>query len=100
MDKEHGVPESMGPHRVRHNEGTEYACMRLRAEPTAKDLRINTEEAGGLEQRETEEHEPDPKNKAKENSTEQTGKVIGFAASWEVFHTHRCQGKGRGGVTH
>ena len=67
--------------------------MRRRADPTAKELRINTEEAGGLEQRETEKHEPGPEHKAEENATEQTGRVIGFAASWEVFHTHRCQGK-------
>ena len=50
---------------------------------------MNTKEAGGLEQRETEEHEPEPENKAKENATEQTGRVIGFAASWGHFsHLH------------
>ena len=32
---------------------TEYACMNPRADPTAKELRMSTEEAGGLEQRET-----------------------------------------------
>ena len=30
-------------------EVSEYACLKLRADPTAKELRINTEEAGGLE---------------------------------------------------
>ena len=55
--------------------------MRLRAEPAAKELRINTEEAGGLEQRETEKHEPEPENKAKENAPEQTRRAVGFAAS-------------------
>ena len=74
--------------------------MRLRAEPAAKELRINTEEAGGLEQRETEKHEPGPEHKAEENAKEQTGRVIGFAASWGGFHTFRCQGKRRGEVTH
>ena len=93
MDKEHGVPESMGPHRVRHNEGTEYACMRLRAEPAAKELRINTEEAGGLEQRETEKHEPGPEHKAEENAKEQTGRVIGFAASWGGFSHLQMSGE-------
>ena len=29
---------------------TEYACMKLRADKTAEELRINTEEAGGLEE--------------------------------------------------
>ena len=29
-----------------------------------------------------EKHEPEPENKAKENATEQIGRVIGFAASW------------------
>ena len=77
-----------------------HACLKLRADPTAKELRINTEEAGGLEQRETEKHEPEPENKAKENATEQTGRVIGVAASWEIFYTFRCQGKCQGGVTH
>ena len=63
--------------------------MKLRADPTAKELRINTEEAGGLEQRETEKHEPEPEDKAEENATEQTGRVIGFAASWGHFsHLH------------
>ena len=79
----------MGPHRVRHNEGTEYVCMKLRADPTAKELRINTEEAGGLEQRETEKHEPEPEDKAEENATEQTGRVIGFDGSRGHFsHLH------------
>ena len=32
---------------------TEYACMNPRTDPTAKELRMSTEEAGGLEQRET-----------------------------------------------
>ena len=34
-------------------EVTEYACMNPGAGPTAKELRMSTEEAGGLEQRET-----------------------------------------------
>ena len=34
-------------------EVTEYACMNPRADPKAKELRMSTEEAGGLEQRET-----------------------------------------------
>ena len=59
--------------------------MRLRAEPAAKELRINTEEAGGLEQRETERHEPEPEIKAKENATEQTGRVVGFDGSRTFF---------------
>ena len=69
-------------------EATEYACMKLRADPKAKELRINTEEAGGLEQRETEKHEPKPENGAKENATEQTGRVIGFTGTWGGF-SHR-----------
>ena len=44
-------------------EVTEHACMKLRADPTAKEFRINTEEAGGLEQRETEKHEPHPRTR-------------------------------------
>ena len=83
----HGVAE------LDRTEVSEYACMKLRADPTAKELRINTEEAGGLEQRETEKHEPEPENKATENATQQTGRVVGFAASWEHFHTFRRQGK-------
>ena len=59
--------------------------MNLRADSTAKDFRINTEEVGGLEQRETEKHEPEPENKARENATEQTGRVIGSAGSQEYF---------------
>ena len=43
----------------------EYACMKLREDATAKELRINTEEAGGLEQRETEKQEPELESKAK-----------------------------------
>ena len=46
-------------------EVSEYACMKLRADPTAKEPRINTEEAGGLEQRETEKQEPELESKAK-----------------------------------
>ena len=72
---------------------TEYACMKLRADPTAEELRINTEEAGGLEQRQTEKHEPEPENKAKENATEQTGRVVGFAASWEPFSHLQMSGE-------
>ena len=70
-----------GPTESDTTEVTEYVCMKLRADPTAKELRINTEEAGGFEQRETEKHESEPKNKAKKNATEKTGKIIGFAAS-------------------
>ena len=73
---------------------------KLRADPIPKELRINREEAGGLEQGETEKHELEPENKAKENATEQTGRVNGFGGSWGQFHTFRCQGKRRGGVTH
>ena len=50
----HGVAE------LDRTEVSEYACMKLREDATAKELRINTEEAGGLEQRETEKHEPEP----------------------------------------
>ena len=64
---------------------TEYAWKKPRADPTAKELRINTEEAGGLEQRETEKHEPEPEDKAKENATEQTGRVVGFDGSRTFF---------------
>ena len=64
---------------------TEYAWKKPRADPTAKELRINTEEAGGLEQRETEKHEPEPEYKAKENATEQTGRVVGFDGSRTFF---------------
>ena len=79
----HGVAELDRP------EVSEYVCLKLRADPTAKELRINTEEAGGLEQRETEEHETEPESKAKENSTEQTGRVIGFDGSRGHFsHLH------------
>ena len=74
-----------GPTESDTSEETEYACMNLRADSTAKDFRINTEEVGGLEQRETEKHEPEPKNKARENATEQTGRVIGSAGSQEYF---------------
>ena len=89
-----------GPAELDMSEETEYACMKLRAGSTAKEFRINTEEAGGLEQREREKHEPEPENKPKENATEHTGRVIGFGGSWGQFHTFRCQGKSRGGVTH
>ena len=74
-------------------EVSEYACMKLRADATAKELRINTEEAGGLEQRETEKHEPEPENKAKENATEQTGRAVGFAASWGGFSPLQMSGE-------
>ena len=89
----------MGPHRVRHNEGTEYVCMKLRADPTAKELRINTDEAGGLEQRETEKHEPEPEDRAEENANRQEGQLA-LPLHGEVFHTFRCPGKRRGEVTH
>ena len=55
----HGVAE------LDRTEVSEYACMKLREDATAKELRINTEEAGGLEQRETEKHEPELESKAK-----------------------------------
>ena len=74
-----------GPTESDTTEVTEYVCMKLRADPTAKELRINTEEAGGLEQRETEKREPEPENKAKENATEQTGRVVGFDGSRTFF---------------
>ena len=70
-----------GPTESDTTEVTEHACMKLRADPTAKEFGINTEEAGGLEQRETEKHVPEPENKARENATEQTGRVIGSAGS-------------------
>ena len=70
-----------GPTESDTTEVIEYVCMKLRADPTAKQLRINTEEAGGLEQRETERHEPEPEHKAKENATQQTGRVVGFDGS-------------------
>ena len=74
-----------GPTESDTTEVIEYVCMKLRADPTAKELRINTEEAGGLEQRETERHEPEPEIKAKENATEQTGRVVGFDGSRTFF---------------
>ena len=74
-----------GPTESDTTEVIEYLCMKLRADPTAKQLRINTEEAGGLEQRETERHEPEPEIKAKENATEQTGRVVGFDGSRTFF---------------
>ena len=83
----HGVSELDRP------EVSEYACLKLRADPTAKELRINTEEAGGLEQRETEKHEPEPENKAKENATEQTGRVIGFDGSRGQFSHLQMSGE-------
>ena len=73
--------------------------MRLRAEPAAKELRINTEEAGGLEQRETEKHEPEPEDRAEENANRQEGQLA-LPLHGEVFHTFRCPGKRRGEVTH
>ena len=39
----HGVPHSL-------SKVTEHACMKLRADPIAKELRISTDQAGGLEQ--------------------------------------------------
>ena len=74
-------------------EVSEYACLKLRADPTAKELRINTEEAGGLEQRETEKHEPEPEDKAEENATEQTGRVIGFDGSRGQFSHLQMSGE-------
>ena len=47
-----------GPTESDTTEVTEHACMKLRADPTAKEFGINTEKAGGLEQGETEKHEP------------------------------------------
>ena len=74
-----------GPKESDTTEVIEYLCMKLRADPTAKELRINTEEAGGLEQRETERHEPEPEDRAEENATEQTGRVVGFDGSRTFF---------------
>ena len=74
-----------GPTESDTSEATEYACVKLRADSTAKEFRISTEEAGGLEQRETEKHVPEPKNKARENATEQTERVIGSAGSQGDF---------------
>ena len=82
-----------GPTESDTTEVTEYVCMKLRADPTAKELRINTEEAGGLEQRETEKHEPEPEDKAEENATEQTGRAVGFAASWGGFSHLQMSGE-------
>ena len=82
-----------GPTESDTTEGTEYVCMKLRADPTAKELRINTEEAGGLEQRETEKHEPGPEHKAEENAKEQTGRGSGFAASWGGFSHLQMSGE-------
>ena len=90
---------SWGPTESDTTEVTEYACMKLRADPTAKDLRINTEEAGGLEQRETEKHEPEPEDRAEENANRQEGQLA-LPLHGEVFHTFRCPGKRRGEVTH
>ena len=83
----HGVAELDRP------EVSEYACLKLNADATAKEVRINTEEAGGLEQRETEKHEPEPENKAKENATEQTGRVIGFDGSRGHFSHLQVSGE-------
>ena len=74
-----------GPTESDMSETTEYACMKMRSDSTAKEFRINTEEAGGLEQRITEKHVPEPKNKARENATEQTERVIGSAGSQGDF---------------
>ena len=54
---------SWGPTESYTTEVSWHACMKLRADPTAKELRINREEAGGLEQREREKHEPDPRTR-------------------------------------
>ena len=82
-----------GPTELDTTKVTEYECMKLRADPTAEELRINTEEAGGLEQRETEKHEPEPEDKAEENATEQTGRAVGFAASWGGFSHLQMSGE-------
>ena len=78
---------------LNRTEVSEYACMKLRADKTAEELRINTEAAGGLEQRETEKHEPEPEDKAEENAKEQTGRGIGFAASWGGFSHLQMSGE-------
>ena len=83
----HGVAE------LDRTEVSEYACMKLRADPTAKELRINREEAGGLEQREAEKREPEPESKAEENATEQTGRAVGFAASRGQFSHLQVSGE-------
>ena len=54
---------------------------------------MNTKEAGGLEQRETEEHEPEPENKAKENATQQTGRAVGFDGSRGQFSHLQMSGE-------
>ena len=82
-----------GPAELDMSEETESACMKLRAGSTAKEFRINTEEAGGLEQREREKHEPEPENKARENATEQTGRVIGFGGSRGYFSHLQMSGE-------
>ena len=66
---------------------------KLRADPIPKELRINREEAGGLEQGETEKHELDPENKARETATEHTGRVIGFAGSQGHFSHLQMSGE-------
>ena len=66
--------------------------MRLRADPAPKELRINTEEAGGLEQRETEKNEPEPKDKAKKMQQNRHEGQLALLLHGEVFHTPRCQG--------
>ena len=84
---------SWGCRELDRTEVSEYACMKLRADPTAKQFRINTEEAGGLEQRETEKHEPEPENKAKENATKHTGSVIDFDGSQGHFSHLQMSGE-------
>ena len=82
-----------GPAESDTSEETEHPCMKLRADSTAKEFRINTEEAGGLEQREREKHKPESENKARENATEQTGRVIGFGGSWGHFSHFQVSGE-------
>ena len=82
-----------GPTESDMSEVTEHACMKLTADPATKEFRITTEEAGGLEQRETEKHEPEPENKARENATEHTGRVVGFGGSRGHFSHLQMSGE-------
>ena len=84
---------SWGCRELDRTEVSEYACMKLRAAPTAKQFTINIKEAGGLEQRETEKHEPEPENKAKENATKHTGRVIDFDGSQGHFSHLQMSGE-------
>ena len=71
--------------------------MNPRADPTAKELRMSTEEAEVLNKKK---HEPEPENKAKENATKHTGRVIGSAAKWGGVLHLQMSGEGPRWVTH